>query len=86
MMKVPAVSAVSSSHCTRRRADAAAAVRGSDGEEIQVRDVVGVAHDGEAGERKPGARGEHDAVGMTHVPADARRAPRRRKAALHELM
>src|ERR1700736_6514189 len=65
--------------------NAATAVCGSDGEEIQVRHVVGVAHDGEAGEREPGARGKHDAVRMTYVAADARRAPRRREAALHEL-
>jgi len=64
---------------------AVAAVLAGDGEQVEVRRVVAVTHDGEAGEGEATARGEHHAVGMAYVPAYARGGPRRRQPVLDEL-
>ena len=66
--------------------DAAAAVEGIDGQQVQVRGVIGVAHDGEAGDGAVVARSQHHALGMLHVPADALGAPRRPQARFDQLL
>src|SRR6185437_12130990 len=54
---------------------AAPAMGGRDSEQVEVRDIVPVAHDRKAHSRGSEPRREHHAVGIAHVPADARRSP-----------
>ena len=65
-----------------RAGDAPAAVSGIDREQVEVGDILSITHDRKACDHRRQARGEHDAVCVPHVPADARGSPRRPEARL----
>src|SRR5215469_2433668 len=66
----------------QRPRDAAAAVGRIDGEQVEMRDILAIAHDREARDHRRLTCGEHDALCVPHVPADARCSPRRLEAGL----